>query len=193
MSGESTVLIIADTLRNAQPLADLLSQENKVTTTTAIHAPSTLVELCKYDAVVMSNVYYYALPNGFEKILQEYVGSHGRTLVAVGGKDTFMYGEMQDTLLQDMLPVTLSLEGSVGGNSVALMLVLDCSSSMVGGNLSVAKQGAINTLYQSGAAIESIDYGSENVTVVAVVDERTRGALRAYDSYPPKQREDWED
>lgn len=56
-----------------------------------------------------------------------------------------------------------------------------------------AKQGAINTLYQSGAAIESIDYGSENVTVVAVVDERTRGALRAYDSCPPKQREDWED
>ena len=56
-----------------------------------------------------------------------------------------------------------------------------------------AKQGAVNTLYAAGAAIESIDYGAEHVTVVAVVDERTRGALRAYDTCPPRQKEDWED
>ena len=56
-----------------------------------------------------------------------------------------------------------------------------------------AKQGALNTLYAAGAAIESVDYGAENVTVVAVVDERTRGALRAYDSCPPSKKEDWED
>ena len=56
-----------------------------------------------------------------------------------------------------------------------------------------AKQGALNTLYANGAAIESIDYGTENVTVVAIVDERTRGALRAYDSCPPSRVEDWED
>ena len=55
-----------------------------------------------------------------------------------------------------------------------------------------AKQGAMNILYANGAAIESVDYGAENVTVVAVVDERTRGALRDYDSCPPRRGEDWE-
>ncbi|MBR0442899.1 MAG: GTPase HflX [Clostridia bacterium] len=56
-----------------------------------------------------------------------------------------------------------------------------------------AKQGAINTLYAAGAAIESVDYGAESVTVVAMVDERTRGALRTYDTCPPHRGEDRED
>ena len=56
-----------------------------------------------------------------------------------------------------------------------------------------AKQGAMNILYANGAAIESVDYGAECVRVVAVVDERTRGALREYDSCPPRRGEDWED
>ena len=147
VAGQSSVLIIADTLKNARALEAVLKDDNKVTITTAHHVPGTLVELCKYDTVVLSNVYYYALPTGYEKILQEYVGSYGRTLFAVGGSDTFMYGYMEDTLLADMLPVTMSLEGSVGGNSVALMLVLDCSSSMNNGERFVlAKQGAIRCM-----------------------------------------------
>ena len=55
-----------------------------------------------------------------------------------------------------------------------------------------AKQGAMNVLYANGASIESVDYGAEAVTVVAVVDERTRGALRDYDTCPPRRGEDWE-
>ena len=56
-----------------------------------------------------------------------------------------------------------------------------------------AKQGALNTLYQAGAAIESVDYGADAVTVVAVVDDRVRGALRQYDIAPPRRKEEWED
>ncbi len=56
-----------------------------------------------------------------------------------------------------------------------------------------AKQGALNILYAGGAAIESIDYDAENVTVVAIADERTRGALRAYAICPPPETdEEWE-
>ena len=56
-----------------------------------------------------------------------------------------------------------------------------------------AKQGALHTLYASGASVESVEYGAEGVRVVAVVDERTRGALREYDTEPPRRREEWED
>ena len=52
--------------------------------------------------------------------------------------------------------------------------------------------GALHVLYAEGAAIETIDYGAECATVVALVDERTRGALRAFDTDPPKHTEEWE-
>ena len=56
-----------------------------------------------------------------------------------------------------------------------------------------AKQGMLSKLYAGGASIEDIDYGPEAVTVTAVVDAPTRGALRAFDTCPPKTKEDWED
>ena len=56
-----------------------------------------------------------------------------------------------------------------------------------------AKQGMLSKLYAGGASIEDIEYGPEAVTVTAVVDAPTRGALRDYDTCPPKMGEDWED
>lgn len=53
-----------------------------------------------------------------------------------------------------------------------------------------AKAGEMNRLYAEGAAIESVDYGAEAITVVAVVDDKLRGRLRAYDTCPPKVSED---
>ena len=56
-----------------------------------------------------------------------------------------------------------------------------------------AKQGMLSKLYAGGASIEEMDYGPEAVTVTAIVDAPTRGALRAFDTCPPKTNEDWED
>lgn len=56
-----------------------------------------------------------------------------------------------------------------------------------------AKQGMLSKLYAGGASIEEIDYGAEAVTVTAVVDAATRGALRDFDTCPQKAREEWED
>ena len=56
-----------------------------------------------------------------------------------------------------------------------------------------AKQGMLSKLYAGGASIEEIDYGAEAVTVTAVVDAATRGALRDFDTCPQKTREEWED
>lgn len=102
-------------------------------------------ELYNYDEVVLSNVTYSDLPGGYDTLLETYVSVYGRSLLAVGGSETYMYGNMEGTALEEMFPVTFSLSESAEGNSVALMLVLDCSSSMSGQStyLSVAKQGAI--------------------------------------------------
>ncbi|MBQ8397395.1 MAG: GTPase HflX [Clostridia bacterium] len=42
-----------------------------------------------------------------------------------------------------------------------------------------AEAGALNQLYQN-ATVESVDYGAENITAVAVADAKTAGMLRRY-------------
>ncbi len=145
VAGESTVLIIADTIGNASTLENILSAENTVTTVTAGNAPNSMIELCNYDEVILSNVDYSDLPSGYDMLLEAYVGTYGRSLLAVGGTETFMYGNMEGTAIEELLPVSFSLSESSEGNSVALMLVLDCSMSMSQQStyLQVAKQGAI--------------------------------------------------
>ena len=43
-----------------------------------------------------------------------------------------------------------------------------------------ASAGALNTLYKN-ASVEDVDYGAENITVIATVDAKIRGMLSAYD------------
>ena len=47
-----------------------------------------------------------------------------------------------------------------------------------------AEQGALNRLYKD-ATVEDVEYGAEFVTVKAIVDSKTRGMLRKYDTNPP--------
>ena len=184
VAGEPTVLIIADTIGNAEKLATLLEEENTVTTATARNAPNSIIELCDYDEVILSNVDYDQLPSGYDELLETYVSVFGRSLLTVGGTDTMMYGSMGGTALEEMLPVTLRLQENSEGKTVALMLVLDCSSSMSQQStyLSVAKQGAIkcveamssndyvgvisfnSTAYLKSALIEATDENKEALT-----------------------------
>ncbi len=43
-----------------------------------------------------------------------------------------------------------------------------------------AEAGVLNSLYKSGAAVESIEYGNDSITVTAVVDAKTRGQMKKY-------------
>jgi len=145
VSGEPSILVISDTLLHGNTLAQLISEGNSVTVVTAQNAPSSILELCNYDEVILSNVDYGDLPRNYDKLLDTYVGVYGRSLLVSGGTGTLMYGSMEGTAIEEMLPVTLSVTESSEGSEVALMLVLDCSMSMSNNStyLSVAKQGAI--------------------------------------------------
>ena len=43
-----------------------------------------------------------------------------------------------------------------------------------------SEAGALSSLYRM-AAVESVDYGDEYITAVAVADAKTRGVLAAYE------------
>ena len=52
-----------------------------------------------------------------------------------------------------------------------------------------AKHGLVTKLYEN-ATVESVDYGNDAVTVTAVVDAKTYGSLRQYDTAPVPEAED---
>lgn len=145
VTGEASVLIISDTLSECSTLKSLLSEQYEVSAITSRNAPSTMSALCAFDEVILVNVDENDLPSGYADLLEEYASDYGRSVLFTGGTGTYMYGNMQNTALEQMLPVTLSMTEDENGQSVALMLLLDCSMSMsqTSTYLSVAKQGAI--------------------------------------------------
>ena len=52
-----------------------------------------------------------------------------------------------------------------------------------------AKSGLVSKLYEN-ATVEEIDYGAEGVTVTAIVDDKTYGLLRSFDTAPKKESDD---
>ncbi len=146
VSAEQHLLVLVDTLASGEALKEILSQDLQVTVKRTFDAPKTLPDLCKYDGVVLANADYHSLPSSFTRLITDYVGVHGRSLILAGGESTFMFGGMEDTVLEELSPVEFKIEESPEGATVALMLVLDCSSSMNSTYLSLAKQGAIKSL-----------------------------------------------
>ncbi len=157
IAGESTVLIVADTISEASQLETLLSESCDVKTVTSQGAPTDMVEMCNYDEIILLNVDYNDLPDDFAELLKSYVSENGRSLLTIGGENTYMLGNMEETVVEEMMPVTLSLSDD-SSESVAMILILDCSSSMVEQSgttfLSLAKQGAL----QCVEAMTSNDY-----------------------------------
>lgn len=152
VAGASTVLVIADTPEHAEFIKPYISAENEVTCVSVQDAPASIVELCNYDEVILSNVDYATLPEGYDKMLEKYVGTYGRSLFVAGGEKTYMYGNMQDTAIEEILPVSFELNDDDPANATTLLLVLDCSGSMIdrGPLLSLAKQGAIKCIEAMG-------------------------------------------
>lgn len=144
VAGAPNILVIADTIANAETMQNILSEENQVDVVVAYRAPDSIVELCNYDEVILVNVDNNELPDDYDKLLEAYVSVYGRSLLTIGGSSTYMSGNMKDTAFEEMLPVTLGTDDGEGDN-IALALVLDCSNSMSMTEmyLSVAKQGAI--------------------------------------------------
>ncbi len=152
VAGAPNILVIADTISNAELLSGILSEENQVDVAIAYRAPNSIVELCNYDEVILVNVDNDELPDDYDKLLETYVSVYGRSLLTIGGNNTYMSGNMAGTAFEEMLPVTLSMDDSSEDDVIALALVLDCSNSMSMTEmyLSVAKQGAIQCVEAMG-------------------------------------------
>jgi len=103
--------------------------------------PATAQELASYTAVFVSDVPKSGLGAGKIGAIKSYVKAGGVAVFA-GGRKGYQLGGWAGTPLEPFLPVTLEVPTDVEKTSAAVVLVIDCSGSMSGSPISMAREAA---------------------------------------------------
>ncbi len=98
----------------------------------ALNAPDSINAMLEYKAIILANTYIYDLPEGFLENLETYVKDYGCGFICCGGEDSFALGGYRDTVLETVLPVEMQLRGMDEMPTMAMVMVIDHSGSMVG-------------------------------------------------------------
>lgn len=114
-------------------------------------APSSVQKLNRYASVLLENVYIDDLASGFVDSIETYVKDYGGGLIAIGGDQSFALGGYRDTPLEKVLPVNMDHKEKEELPKLAMVMVIDHSSSMsetTGGKkkLKAAKEAAAGAL-----------------------------------------------
>ena len=163
------ILLVERNQGESEALKGLLEEENEVLEITTWNVfneentPETLDDLRQFDQVILVNIANQDMPEGFDKLLYDYVNSIGGGVLTVGGNQVDSNGnvvtdsrdepvanaynrdDMYGTLYQEMLPVqAIDYTPPIG-----VMLIIDRSGSMDGpfsssgqSKLELAKEGA---------------------------------------------------
>lgn len=115
-------------------------------------APVSVSELNQYKAVITLDVYYDDLRDGFVNSLESYVKDFAGGYICIGGDNSYALGNYRDTVLEDILPVNMDLQGEKEIPKMAMAMVIDQSGSMCSPSeentsvtgLDLAKQAAIS-------------------------------------------------
>lgn len=115
-------------------------------------APVTVSEINQYKAVITLNVYYDDLRGGFVKALESFVKDFAGGYVCIGGDSSYALGNYKDTVLEEILPVNMDLQGEKEIPKMAMAMVIDQSGSMSSPSedntsltgLDLAKQAALS-------------------------------------------------
>lgn len=105
----------------------------------AAAAPRNLEELTQYKTIITCNVHIDSLNKNFLNALDPYVKDFAGGFVATGGDEGFILGEYLNTPLEKVLPVYMDMRGKKAIPEMGLVLVIDRSGSMSGGNAQVKK------------------------------------------------------
>lgn len=127
------ILVLEDRADESRPLVEALRQaglEVDVRRPTSSTRPLDLAQLRPYDGVVLDNVAASTLTLDQLRALESYVHTLGRGLTVVGGNTSYALGGYNNSLLEQMLPVSAEAPYQQERASLALVLVIDRSGSM---------------------------------------------------------------
>ena len=133
--------------------------------------PVDMPSLMQYSAVVLVDVYEADLREGFLDILNEYVKNNGGGLIMTGGSSSYAVGGYRDTLLEEMAPVYMDINGENEIPTMAMAMVIDHSGSM---DASDGIESYLDLAKKSAAA--AVDYlrPEDYVEVIAFDDAYSR-------------------
>jgi uncharacterized membrane protein len=128
---QPNVLVLEDRPGESDRLVgSLLKSEITVDVRPPAFIPARLSDLDQYDSIVLYNVAATSMTLDQQRTLQEYVRRSGKGLVAVGGETSFAKSGYQDSVLEDVMPVSSDPGPRPEKGETALILVFDRSSSM---------------------------------------------------------------
>ncbi len=97
-----------------------------------LNAPEDIHSMLEYKSIILVDTYMDDLPKGFLDNLETYVKDYGCGFVCCGGEDSFALGGYRDTVLETVLPVDMEMRNVNEMPSMAMVMVIDRSSSMSG-------------------------------------------------------------
>lgn len=152
VKGKPYVLLIDDESNGGRELDKILRAASiGVDYVDAKEIPNQLSNLLKYKSIIMSDVSLHNVDKKFLETLQSYVRDYGGGLVVTGGENSYALGGYYKTKLEEILPVNMEMKIKGEVPSLGLMLVIDKSGSMEGGDLGtskieIAKEAAIKAV-----------------------------------------------
>jgi len=102
--------------------------------------PKSIDDLAGYELLVLSNVPAAALSADQMDLIDRYVRQYGGGLIAIGGDQAFTPGGYRKTRLEEVLPVWCEARKEQEKPRLAMVLVIDCSDSMKGQAIELAKE-----------------------------------------------------
>lgn len=120
----------------------------------ALNAPDNINAMLTYKSVILADVYIDDLPVGFLENLETYVKDYGCGVICCGGEESFALGGYRDTVLETVLPVEMQLRSINETPSMAMVMVIDRSGSMID---EMGETGATNLDVAIRSAIVAVD------------------------------------
>jgi uncharacterized membrane protein len=141
--GRPSVLFIDREPAQARSAAQALSVADfEVDLRAPYAAPRSVSELARYDFVILSDVPRDALATDTQDAIERYVRDLGGGFMMAGGEQSFGLGGYTGSRIESLLPVRMDSERRRDEHSLALALVIDCSGSMSGAKIELAKDAA---------------------------------------------------
>ncbi len=143
--------------------------------------PETVEEMANFDMIILSDVESRYISRNAMRATERYVRDLGGAFMMVGGENAFGPGGFDNTLFEEISPVTFDMQRQRDQPSLALMIVIDRSGSMDGLKMEMAKDAAKAVVDMLGPqdSIGVIAFDTVPNTVVRLQQASNRARIRS--------------
>ncbi|HOJ11633.1 MAG TPA: VWA domain-containing protein [Clostridiales bacterium] len=131
--------VAGNALGSASELIRIFEKDVKVRTVEPENVPKSLEDMLMYQAFIISDVSAEELDERFLNNLEICIKHQGKGLLVTGGENSYALGGYYETPLEKVLPVNMDITPKEESPNLGLVLVIDKSGSMTGGQYGVSK------------------------------------------------------